>query len=587
MLAFMIILCFIVPMYIESIPNRNSPPCILLREDHREGKKVIKRTLANLSKLPAHIVEGLRVLTKGGSIGDLSGGFTITRSLPYGHVAAVLNVLKRLDMDKLVDSRASRRRDLIMAMIAARIIDPKSKLATARGLCEQTGINALAAGYNLGDISEDEIYEAMDWLAGRQANIEDKLAQRHLSEGTFVLYDLTSTWYEGRTCPLAKRGHSRDKKSGKLQIEFGLLCDVLGRPVSVEVFEGNTADPATVGSQIRKIRERFKLKRVVVVGDRGMLTDARIRDDLKGVEGLDWISALRGPAIRKLMENKDFTISLFDERDMAEITSPDFPGERLMVCRNPLLAQDRCRTREELLKATEKQLEAISQATRRQRDPLRGKKDIALRVGKVINKYKMAKHFKLTITDAHFKHERKDDQIQAEAALDGFYVVRTSVPAQTLTAQDTVSTYKRLSVVERAFRCIKTVDLKVRPIFHRLEKRVKAHIFLCTLAYYVEWEMRRILAPVLFDDQDHELAKSQRASVVAQAERSETAKRKAATKHTDDGTPVHSFRTLLADLATITKNQIQPNFPDAPPFYKITIPTPTQKVALDLLGITL
>jgi transposase len=572
-------------MYIESVPNRKSPPCILLREDHREGRKVVKKTLANLTQWPKHVVEGLRVLIKGGVVADLEGGFTITRSLPHGHVAAVLSVLKRLGLHQLIASRSSRNRDLVVAMIAARIIDPQSKLATVRGLRQETLFSSLAQECRLGAVDENDLYEAMDWLVDRQDRIEEKLASRHLQEGTFVLYDLTSTWYEGRTCPLANRGHSRDKKKGKLQIEFGLLCDIQGRPVAVEVFDGNTGDPATVASQIQKIRERFKLKRVVVVGDRGMLTEARIREEFKDIEGLDWISALRGPAIKKLLENKDFTPSLFDDRDMAEITSPDYPGERLMVCRNPLLAEERCRTRAELLEATEKKLlEPIAKATRRKNRPLRGKKDIALRVGKVIDRYKMAKHFKLTITHANFKYERKEEKIKAEAALDGFYVVRTSVSAQTLTPEDTVSTYKRLSVVERAFRCMKTVDLKVRPIFHRLAKRVRAHIFLCTLAYYVEWEMRRLLAPILFDDEDHELAEQQRSSVVAPAQRSETAKRKASSKHTADGVPVHSFRTLLKDLATITKNQIQPNLSGAPTFEKVTQPTRTQKKTLDLLG---
>jgi transposase len=575
-------------MYIESVPNRKSPPCILLREDHREGRKVVKKTLANLTQCPKHVVEGLRVLIKGGAVADLEGGFTITRSLPHGHVAAVLSILKRLGLHQLIASRSRRKRDLVVAMIAARIIDPQSKLATVRGLRQETLFSSLAQECRLGAVDENDLYEAMDWLVDHQGRIEEKLASRHLKEGTFVLYDLTSTWYEGRTCSLAKPGHSRDKKKGKLQIEFGLLCDIQGRPVAVEVFDGNTGDPATVASQIRKIRERFKLKRVVVVGDRGMLTEARIREEFKGIEGLDWISALRGPAIKKLLENKDFTPSLFDYRDMAEITSPDYPGERLMVCRNPLLAEDRRRTRTELLEATEKKLlEPIAKATRRKNRPLRGKKDIALRVGKVIDRYKMAKHFKLTITHANFKYERKEEKIKAEAALDGFYVVRTSVSAQILTPEETVSTYKRLSVVERAFRCIKTVDMKVRPIFHRSAKRVRAHIFLCTLAYYVEWEMRRLLAPILFDDEDHELAEQQRSSVVAPAQRSETAKRKASSKHTADGVPVHSFRTLLKDLATITKNQIQPNLPDAPTFAKVTQPTRTQKKTFDLLGVKL
>lgn len=574
-------------MYIQIVPNRNSPPCILLREDHREGKRVVKKTLANLTKWPSHIVEGLRVLLKGGSVCDLKSGFSITRSLPYGHVAAVLSVLKNLGLHQMIASRSSRMRNLVMAMIAARIIDPRSKLATARGLQQETAFSALVEECNLGSVDEDDIYEAMDWLVERQSQIEKRLASRHLEDGTFVLYDLSSSWYEGRTCPLAKRGHSRDKKKGKLQIEFGLLCDIDGRPVAVEVFEGNRGDPTTISSQIQKLREQFELKSVVVVGDRGMLTEARIRDEFKGVEGLDWISALRGPAIRKLMENKDFSPSLFDNRDMAEIISPDYPGERLMVCHNPLLAEDRQRSREELLAATEEVLAPISKATRRKKNPLRGKQNIAMRVGKIINKYKMGKHFKVTITSGSFTYERKTEQIKAEAALDGFYVVRTSVPAQKLTAQETVSTYKKLSVVERAFRCLKSVDMKVRPIYHRLETRVRAHVFLCTLAYYVEWEMRRQLAPVLFDDEDYELAEQARSSVVAPAQRSEKAKKKAASKHTAEGVPVHSFRTLLADLGTITKNQIQPNIPDSPTFNKITVPTQTQKKALDLLGVSL
>lgn len=577
----------IVPMYIQKVPNRNSRPCILLREDRREGRRVVKKTLANLTNWPGHVVEGLRVLIQGGTVTALQGGFTITRSLPHGHIVAVLTTLKRLGLHQLIASRSSGKRNQVVAMIAARIIDPQSKLATVRGFRQETFYNSLAQECALGQLDEDDLYEAMDWLLERQDKVEDKLAARHLQQGTFVLYDLTSTWYEGQTCPLAKRGHPRDKKKGKLQIEFGLLCDIHGRPVAVEVFEGNTGDPATVASQIHKVHQRFGLERIVIVGDRGMLTNARIREELEGVEGLEWISALRGSAVKKLMKNKDFTMSLFDDRDLAEITSPDYPGERLMICRNPLLAEDRRRTREELLKATEKLLEPITKATRRKRNPLRGKKDIAFRAGKIINKYKVGKHFKLIITYANFKYERKDEQIKAEAVLDGFYVVRTSLPAEIITPEDAVSTYKRLSVVERAFRCMKTVDLKVRPIFHRLEKRVRAHIFLCMLAYYVEWEMRQLLAPMLFDDEDYELAKQQRRSVVAPAQRSEKARRKASSKHTDDGIPVHSFRTLLKDLATITKNQIQPNIPGSPTFTQITQPTRTQKKALERLSAKL
>ncbi len=575
----------IVPMYIQMVLNRNSRPCILLREDHREGKRVVKKTLANLTNWPEHVVNGLRVLLQGETVVKLEGSFAITRSLPHGHVAAVLTTLKRLGLHQLIGSRSSRKRNAVVAMIVARIIDPQSKLATVRGFSKETLYNSLAQECGINQLDEDDLYKAMDWLLERQAKIEDKLAARHLKQGAFVLYDLTSTWYEGQTCPLAKLGHPRDKKKGKLQIEFGLLCDVQGRPVAVEVFEGNTGDPATVASQIQKVRRRFGLERVVIVGDRGMLTDARIREELQDVKGLDWISALRGPAVKKLMENNDFTMSLFDDRDLAEISAPDYPGERLVVCRNPFLAEDRRRTREELLNATEKLLESIAKATQRERNPLRSKKDIAFRAGKIINKYKVGKHFKLTITDDDFVYERKDEQIKAEAALDGFYVIRTSVPAKIITPEDAVSTYKRLSVVERAFRCMKTVDLKVRPIFHRLENRVRTHIFLCMLAYYVEWEMRRLLAPMLFDDDDHELAKRQRSSVVAPAHRSDKAKRKASLKRADDGIPVHSFRTLLKDLATITKNEIQPNIPDSPTFAQITELTRVQKKAFDLLGV--
>ncbi|MDH3770354.1 MAG: IS1634 family transposase [Nitrospirota bacterium] len=574
-------------MYIQTVPNRNSPPCILLRQDHRVGKKVVKRTLANLSNWPEHVVDGLRILLKGESITNLSDSFTIARSLPHGHVAAVLYSLKQLGLHQLMASRPSKNRERVVAMIVARILDPQSKLATVRGFRPDTLYDSLAQECRLGLLDQDDLYEAMDWLLDRQDHIEKKLAARHLQERTFVLYDLTSTWYEGRTCPLAKLGHPRDKKKGKLQIEFGLLCDMQGRPIAVEVFEGNTGDPATVASQIQKIRCRFGLERVVIVGDRGMLTDARIKQELQGVEGLEWISALRGPAIKKLMENQSFTMSLFDDQNLAEITSPDYPGERLMVCRNPMLAEDRRRTRQELLEATERLLEPIAKATQRQTKPLRGKDNIGLRVGRVINKYKVGKHFELTITNANFTYQRKSQQIKAEAVLDGFYVIRTSVPAELITPEDTISIYKKLSVVERAFRCMKTVDLKVRPIFHRLEKRVRAHIFLCMLAYYVEWHMRQLLAPILFEDDDREWTQRQRRCVVAPAQRSEKAKRKASSKRTDERTPVHSFHTLLKDLATITRNEIQPNLSGSPTFHEITTPTSLQSKALDLLSVKL
>jgi len=559
----------------------------LLRECFRKDGKVHKHTLANMTNWPDNVVEGMRILVKGGSVKNSPGSddFEIVRSLPHGHVAAVMGALHNLGLDRIIYSRRCRERDLVIAMIVARIIDPQSKLATARGLQEDTAFSTLAEECGLVDIDEEDLYEAMDWLLSRQKSIENSLAKRHLQDGTLVLYDLTSSYFEGRTCPLAKLGHSRDGKKGKLQIEYGLLCDREGRPVAVEVFEGNTGDPATLSSQISKIQKRFKLTRVVLVGDRGMLTEARIRKEIEPVEGLDWISALRGPAIKKLVESKAIQLSLFDEKDLAEITSPDYPGERLIVCRNPFLAKKRRHKREELLQATETKLKEIVTAIKRKRKPLRGKAEIGMRVGKVLNKYKVGKHFQIKITYANLVYEQKIEKIQEEAALDGFYVVRTSVAAEKLNTDETVSAYKGLSVVERAFRSFKTVDLKVRPIWHHLENRVRAHVFLCMLAYYVEWHMRQKLAPLLFDDEDKQEAQKMRTSVVAQAQRSANAKNKARTKRTEDDYPVHSFQTLLKDLATITRNRIQPNLSGSPTFDKVTVPTRTQDRALKLLEL--
>jgi len=402
-----------------------------------------------------------------------------------------------------------------------------------------------------------------------------------------VLYDVTSSYFEGKTCPLARYGKDRDNKQAKLQIVFGLLCDVKGRPIAVEVFEGDTGDPATLGAQIRKIRGRFGLKRVVLVGDRGMITEARIREDLRPIDGLDWITALRAPAIRRLVKNRSLQLSLFDEQDLAEIRSPEYPGERLVACRNPLLAEERRRKRQELLEATEKELEKVVAAVSRSHRPLRGSDKIGLRVGKVVNRFKVGKHFDMEITEESFRYERDTARIAEEAALDGFYVIRTSVPAEALGREQTVRAYKGLSKAERAFRSLKTVDLKVRPIYHRLTDRVRAHVFLCMLAYYVEWHMREALAPILFDDDDKPAGEALRDSPVAPARRSLRALHKAATKRTTDDLPVHSFQTLLADLATIAKNRIQANVPGAETFEKITRPTELQQRALDLLGICL
>ena len=577
----------LVAMYIETVPNRNSPPAILLREGWRENGKVRKRTLANLSKWPRGKIDTLRRLLKDEPLVGRDDAFDIVRSLPHGHVAAVLGTLRTLRLDRLIDPAHSPQRERVLAMVAARILDPGSKLATARGLAEATARDSLAEELSLGPLDEDDLYASMDWLLERQDRIERGLAKRHLGEGTLVLYDLTSVWMEGRTCPLAKRGHSRDGKRGKLQIEFGLLCARDGCPVSVEVFAGNTADPSTVGAQVAKLRQRFGLSRVVLVGDRGMLTEARIREEVEPA-GLDWVSALRGPAIRALVESGAVQLSLFDERDLVEVTSDAYPGERLMVCRNPLLAEERARKRAALLDATEAVLAPIGAATRREKRRLSGESKIGARVGKVIGRYKMAKHFEWSIDEKEgFTYRRNASSIAAEAALDGLYVVRTSVPEATLDAPGTVRAYKRLSTVERAFRSLKTVDLKVRPVFHRSAERVRAHVLLCMLAYYVEWHMRQRLSPMLFDDEDREAAEAARTSIVAPAQVSDTAQAKARTKRTAEGDPVQSFRTLLADLATVTRNTVAPRLPGAEPFEVITRPTPLQDKALKLLGVRL
>ena len=573
-------------MYIATVPNRNSPPAILLRESYRDGDKVKTRTLTNLTDWPPHKIEALRAVLKGATPqAPLKDAFEIIRSRPHGHVAAALGTLQRLGLDALISPKRNRDRDLVVSMIVARIIEPTSKLALARGLDTQTLHSTLGETLGLEQASVDELYEAMDFVLGRQESIEKALAKRHLVDGALVLYDVTSTYFEGRHCPLARLGYSRDGKRDKLQIVFGLLTDARGCPVAVEVFEGNTADPKTLWSQVEKILRRFGLSRVILVGDRGMITSARIKEDLKKCSGVEWITTLRGPAIKKLLAQGAIQLSLFDERDLVEITSHDYPGERLIVCKNPLLANERERKREDLLKATENELAKIAVATSRQKNRLQGKDAIALRVGKVLGQYKVAKHFRLEITDSAFRYERNQEAIDAESMLDGLYVIRTRLPKEALGTNETVLAYKRLAQAERAFRSMKTVDLKVRPIHHRLAERVRAHVFLCMLAYYVEWHMREKLASILFDDDDKTSAETLRSSVVAKAQRSPRAKNKALTKTTDDGHPVHSLQTLLKDLATIVKNRVQPKQTDLPPFDMITTPTPLQRHALDLLAV--
>jgi len=570
-------------MYVESVPNRNSPPAILLRESFREGGQVRKRTLANISDWPPAQVESLRRVLKGETFPSDGGSLDITRSLPHGHVAAVVGTIRKLGLPQLLDSTPSRDRDLSIALIASRIVDPQSKLATARGLDPETATSSLVETLQLEAATADDLYEAMDWLFARQGRIEDRLAKRHLSDATLVLYDVTSTYFEGRCCPLAKLGHSRDERSGNPQIVFGLLANAEGCPVAVEVFEGNTADPKTVASQVRKLRQRFKLERIVMVGDRGMLTSARIREDLQP-EGIDWITALRAPQIQALVAAGALQLSLFDQRDLAEISHPDFPGERLIACRNPLLAAERTRKRQELLTATEKELAQIQSKTQRAKRPLRGKDAIGMAVGKVLGHYKVGKHFDIVIEDGSFRYQRKQAQIDAEAALDGIYVIRTSVKTEIASPEQAVLHYKSLSTVERAFRSCKSVDLKVRPIHHHLSDRVRAHVFLCMLAYYVEWHIRRALAPILFDDHDQATAAAQRRSIVAPATRSPKALQKAHSQRTDDGLPAHSFQTLFADLATIAKNTVVMNQNSMQIF---TTPTTLQRRALDLLKVPL
>ena len=573
-------------MYIESVPNRDSPPAVLLRESWREDGKVRKRTLANLSCLSSEVIEGLKVLLRGGvAVPSAAELFVVDRTLPHGHVGAVLGSARGCGASVWFGSAPHELGRLLLAMLVARVIEPASKLATHRQLRDDTASTSLGRVLGVGQCSADELYRALDWLHDAQPAIERRLARQHLAGATLVLYDLTSTWLTGRCCELAARGHSRDGKRDDPQIVFGLVCSAQGCPIAVEVFKGNTADPATVAAQVSKLKDRFGIQHLAWVGDRGMLTSARIEQVLKP-QGMDWVSSLRAPQIAQLaQEHGPFQPSLFDQRNLLELSSQHFPGERLVVCRNPLLAEERARKRLELLAATEADLTKIVAATQRKRNPLRGQDAIALRVGRVIGHHHMAKHFELSITETSLAYERKTDAIAAETALDGLYVIRTSLSAAQLDANATVAAYKSLAYVERAFRSMKTVDLNVRPVFVYTEQRVRAHVFLCMLAYYVEWHMRERLKPMLFDDEQLDTANATRASVVTKAVRSEHAKAKDASKTADDGVPLHSFRTLLKDLGTLAYNvtHAQPN-----PEIKIVLttrPTPLQAKAFALLAL--
>jgi hypothetical protein len=548
---------------------------VLLRNSYREDGKVKKQTLANLSHLPEPLIELIRGWLRGERFLSAGEAISIRRSLPHGHVAAVLGMARSLGLPALLDRAPSRSRDLALGMVTARILAPCSKLATARTFGQTT----LGQVLDVADASEDELYRALDWLLARQARVERSLARRHLAAGSLVLYDLTSTYVEGSHCPLARHGHSRDHRPDRPQIEFGLLTDARGCPVAVEAFPGNTADPATVEAQIEKLRSRFGLTDIVLVGDRGMLTSARI-DRLREAGGIGWVSCLRAPAIRGLVESGDLQLGLFDERDLAEITSPDFPGERLVVCRNPALAAERARKREALLAATEGALATVASMVGRGR--LRSAAAIGLRAGRVVNAKKMAKHFELDIADGAFAYRRRTEAIAQEAALDGLYVIRTSVGPERLDSAAVVETYKRLSAVERDFRALKGDDLAVRPIFHWREDRVRAHLFVCFLAAYVRWHLEAAWAPLLFRDE----TPPARTDPVAPPERSPSAIAKEREHRTPEGFPVHSFATLLAELATLTRNRVVPAGTDErAAFELLSEPTALQARAFELIGV--
>ena len=575
MLAMDCIVCYVVGMHIHIVPNRGSRPTILLRESYREGKKVKKRTIANLSHLPMHQIELLRAVFQGVDLQPAGLGFVVERSQPHGHVEAVHRMMERLGLPGVIAGKPCRERDIVLALIAARIVDPQTKLATTRSWAATT----LADTFGVAEADEQDCYAAMDWLLARQDRIQKKLAARHLKADGLVLYDLSSSYFEGVTCPLARRGYSRDGRRGTLQVNYGLMTDDRGCPVAVTVHEGNVADPTTLSPEITRLKEDFGITQFVMVGDRGMISSTAIAT-LRDQGGIDWITALKSASIRALVDDKTIQPDLFDERNLVEFQHPDYPGERLVACRNPELAKLRRHKRAELLQATEDGLTQI--ATRITAGRLKGQDKIGVAVGRVINRYKMAKHFTLTITDTSLAFARKEDAIIAEAALDGITIIRTSVTPERLDSASCVRHYKSLSQVERAFRSLKTVDLKVRPIHHRLSDRVRAHIFLCMLAYTVEWHMREAWRELLFADED-QAAKATR-DPVAPAERSAGAKAKVARRHHEDGAPIHSFQTLLTELATIVRNTCRTSAEEGAPTFTVTTQSnPLQRRAMDLI----
>ena len=565
-----------VAMHIDGVPNRTSRPTYLLRESYREGKKVRKRTLANLSALSDEQIESIRAVLSGQSMRPVEQLWQTIRSRPQGAVQAVRVAMQKLGFESLIASRAGIERDAVCAMVAARILSPHTKLATTRWWHTTT----LPEEFGVTQVDENGLYAAMDWLLERQSKIQKKLAARHLAEGGLALYDLSSSYFEGRCCPLAKIGYSRDGKRNTLQVNYGLLTNRAGCPVAISVYEGNTGDAKTLPDQVKQLREQFGLERLVLVGDRGMISHKAI-EGLRSLDGLAWITALKSSQIRALVQGGALQLGLFDERNLFEFAHPDYPNERLMACRNADLGRLRAHKRENLLEATQKELEKVR--ARIANGSLVGQDKIGVRVGKVVNKYKVAKLFALTIEEKRFEFQRLTEQIAAEAALDGIYIIRTSVPKKYMDSAEAVRSYKALAEVERAFRSMKTIDLHVRPIHHWLETRVRAHIFLCMLAYYVEWHMREAWRELLFADED--LKRKTRRDPVAAARRSEAALNKVATHTLDDGSPAHSFRTLLEELSTIVRNTCQPSAGAAASltFQMTTMPNPTQQRALELL----
>jgi transposase len=582
-------------MFIATIPNRTSKPAILLREGYREDGKVKTRTLANFSNVPPEMIEAFKAVLKGAPVGNDPEP---EESLPHGHVLAVLGMIRQLELDTLLYSKRNRMRDISLALVAGRIIDPSSKLSLAQSLAKGAEHNSLGEVLSLGELgvlsesasefeqkqsqakrAAGELYDAMDWLLERQEKIENALAKKHLTSGCTVLYDLSSSYFEGRTCPLAQHGYSRDHRGDRPQINYGLLCSEEGIPVAIEVVEGNVGDASTIPAQVEKLKTRFGLERIVVVGDRGMITEARIREDISTV-GYDWISALRHAAILPLVKEKIITPSLFDEQGIAEITRPDYPGERLIACFNPFRAEEAKRKREELMKLTEAELQKVSEACNRTKKPLEGKGPIGLKAGAVLSKFKVGKYFKLHIGEHSLRVSRNRELIEREATMDGIYVIRTSLPKEAMEAGKAVLTYKGLSRVERAFRTLKSVDLQVRPIYHYQENRVKAHMFLCMLAYYVEFHLRKAWAELLYVDEEG----SERKTVVSPSKPSESAKNKKQQGLSKDGLPLQTFGGLLKSLGTLSLIKIR-LIKDGPVYTRTTRPTPLQTRAFKLINV--